>query len=194
MALVPNSATDTDGDGLKDWYELTYDLDPTNAADATTVQANGLTPTQALSTQHHPTATATRYLAEGSTGAMFQTRIALANPSVLPATALLRYLKGDGSLVTQPVVVPATGRATVDVEARVGHGDGGLRDHDRVGPAAAGGSDDAVDGDGHYGSHAERSVTAPATTWYLAEGATHSGFDLFYLLAEPRRRRRRRSR
>ena len=25
----------------------------------------------------------------------------------------------------------------------------------------------------------------PATTWYLAEGATHSGFDLFYLLQNP---------
>ena len=28
-------------------------------------------------------------------------------------------------------------------------------------------------------------VTAPRTTWYLAEGATHSGFDLFYLLENP---------
>jgi hypothetical protein len=33
-----------------------------------------------------------------------------------------------------------------------------------------------------YGSHAERGIASPATRWYLAEGATHSGFDLFYLL------------
>jgi hypothetical protein len=33
-----------------------------------------------------------------------------------------------------------------------------------------------------YGAHAERGLVAPALTWYLAEGATHSGFDLFYLL------------
>jgi len=36
-----------------------------------------------------------------------------------------------------------------------------------------------------YGSHAETSIAAPATTWYLAEGATHSGFSLFYLIQNP---------
>jgi hypothetical protein len=36
-----------------------------------------------------------------------------------------------------------------------------------------------------YGSHAERAVTGPASTWYFAEGATHGGFDLFYLLQNP---------
>ena len=30
-----------------------------------------------------------------------------------------------------------------------------------------------------------RSVEGPAPRWYLAEGATHSGFDLFYLLQNP---------
>jgi hypothetical protein len=33
-----------------------------------------------------------------------------------------------------------------------------------------------------YGSHAETSIASPALLWYLAEGATHSGFDLFYLV------------
>ena len=45
-----------------------------------------------------------------------------------------------------------------------------------------------------YGSHADRAVVAPGTTWYLAEGATHSGFDLFYLIENPGDRRRRRER
>ena len=36
-----------------------------------------------------------------------------------------------------------------------------------------------------YGAHAETAVAAPALTWYLAEGATHSGFNLFYLLQNP---------
>ena len=36
-----------------------------------------------------------------------------------------------------------------------------------------------------YGAHAETAVAAPALTWYLAEGATHSGFSLFYLLQNP---------
>jgi hypothetical protein len=38
---------------------------------------------------------------------------------------------------------------------------------------------------GTYGAHAEGGIAAPATTWYLAEGATHSGFDLFYLIQNP---------
>ena len=36
-----------------------------------------------------------------------------------------------------------------------------------------------------YGSHGERAGLAPHTTWYLAEGATHSGLDLFHLLQNP---------
>jgi hypothetical protein len=39
---------------------------------------------------------------------------------------------------------------------------------------------------GGYGSHAERGIlTRTATTWYLAEGATHGFFDLFYLIQNP---------
>ena len=36
-----------------------------------------------------------------------------------------------------------------------------------------------------YGAHAETAVPGPASTWYLAEGATHSGFDLYYLIQNP---------
>ena len=36
-----------------------------------------------------------------------------------------------------------------------------------------------------YGSHAETSIAKPQTTWYLAEGATVNGFNLFYLLHNP---------
>ena len=36
-----------------------------------------------------------------------------------------------------------------------------------------------------YGSHAERAISGPASTWYFAEGATHGAFDLFYLLQNP---------
>ena len=36
-----------------------------------------------------------------------------------------------------------------------------------------------------YGSHAETATTAPSPTWFLAEGSTVLGFDLFYLLQNP---------
>ena len=36
----------------------------------------------------------------------------------------------------------------------------------------------------------ETAVEQPSTTWYLAEGATHGSFDLFYLIQNPSRRPR----
>ena len=36
-----------------------------------------------------------------------------------------------------------------------------------------------------YGSHAETSIRRPLTQWFLAEGATLNGFDLFYLVQNP---------
>jgi hypothetical protein len=36
-----------------------------------------------------------------------------------------------------------------------------------------------------YGSHAETATAAPSPTWFLAEGSTVLGFDLFYLLQNP---------
>jgi len=36
-----------------------------------------------------------------------------------------------------------------------------------------------------YAAHMETAVEQPGTTWYLAEGATHGSFDLFYLIMNP---------
>jgi hypothetical protein len=36
-----------------------------------------------------------------------------------------------------------------------------------------------------YGAHGEVATAAPSPTWYFAEGATHSGFQLFYLIENP---------
>ena len=36
-----------------------------------------------------------------------------------------------------------------------------------------------------YAAHMETAVEQPATSWYLAEGATHGSFDLFYLILNP---------
>ena len=40
---------------------------------------------------------------------------------------------------------------------------------------------------GGIAAHMETAVERPATTWYLAEGATHGNFDLFYLILNPGR-------
>ena len=50
-------------------------------------------------------------------------------------------------------------------------------------------------GQGFAAGHESAGVTAPATQWFLAEGATGAFFDLFVLVANPatptRRSRRR---
>ena len=186
MDPAAHAGHDDDGDGIPDTVELAFGLDPGDPADATgDPDGDGATNAQEAAAGTHPMGTATRYLAEGATGSLFQTRLALANPSTAPAHALLRYAKADGSLVTQTVLVPATGRATVDVETVTGMATAEFATTIEADRAIVVDRTLRWSTTGHYGSHAERSVPAPATTWYLAEGATHSGFDLFYLLQNP---------
>jgi hypothetical protein len=132
----------------------------------------------------HPRGYYTRYLAEGATSTFFDTRIALANPNPAAAQTLLRFLQASKAPVSEFRSIGAQTRATVTPKAL---------------PALAVAefstvveSDQPIvvertmewDGTG-YGSHAETSLAEPATTWYLAEGATHSGFSLFYLIQNP---------
>ena len=45
--------------------------------------------------------------------------------------------------------------------------------------------DRLVQWDQARGSHAEHGLPGPSTEWYFAEGATYTGFALFYLLQNP---------
>ena len=54
----------------------------------------------------HPRGFVITYLAEGATGAFFDTRLAIANPTPLPALVLTRFQKGDGTTIRDYRVVP----------------------------------------------------------------------------------------
>ena len=60
-------------------------------------------------------------LAEGRVGGPLehQTYILLGNPSTTTAEVTITYLRGDGSVVTKPYVVPPTSRANVFVNGEV---------------------------------------------------------------------------
>ena len=178
-------APDTDGDGLPDAWEVRYGLDPSVASGANGASgdpdADGLTNLQEYQQQSHPRATFTRYLAEGATGAFFSTRLALFNPRADARDVLLRFLKSDGTTVTQSLTLSPSSRRDIDVAAVPG--------------MSAAEFATVLESDGEvvmdrtmawnetgYGSHAERALAAPSQTWYLAEGATFGAFDLFYLL------------
>jgi hypothetical protein len=123
-----------------------------------------------------------RYLAEGATGGFFSTRFALLNPGLFETAATLRYQPNGGAVVTQQLRVPPRTRLTIDPGAMLGSSEfaTSIESHDPL----------VVDrtmtwGASGYGSHAETGIIAPGRRWYLAEGATHSNFDLFYLLQNP---------
>lgn len=125
------------------------------------------------------------YLAEGATSAFFDTRLALLNPSATAtATGTVTFQRSDGTTVTQALTVPPRTRQTLDVKNVPG------LETAEFSTLVEADSPLVVDRTmtwdaGAYGGHAETAVAAPSLVWYLAEGATHSGFQLFYLLQNP---------
>lgn len=148
--------------------------------DAVSVVDLGLAPAGTCAAQ---TATFTHYLAEGATGDFFDMQIALLNPSATTAaTVTLHFMKLDGSTVTSNLTMPPLSRRTVNPKTIAGLEAAEFSTVVESNVALVVDRTMTWDSATHYGSHAETSVPAPALTWYLAEGATHSGFNLFYLL------------
>ena len=138
--------------------------------------------------------TYTYYFAEGATiGGFFETRLALLNLDT-SNTANVRIdfqLKDSTTVLKDALVLQAQRRATLDVSTL------GTLKPDLGTLASAEFStvirsdrplvaDRTMTWDKHgYGSHAETSIDAPASTWYLAEGATIGDFELYYLIQNP---------
>ena len=125
------------------------------------------------------------YLAEGATSSFFDTQVAVLNPGLVATIATLTFSRMDGSAVSAVLPVPARTRVTVNPKTIAGLANAEFStkvtsDQRLVVDRTM--TWDTVSG---FGAHAETSVAAPSPTWYLAEGATHGGFDLFYLLQNP---------
>jgi hypothetical protein len=188
----PGDPVDTDGDGLPDEWEERFGLNPNSATGAD--GANG-DPDQDLSDNEaeyqqdsHPRGVAalTRYFAEGSQSTFFETTIDLVNPDASnDARVLLRFLTSDGAIVTRYVLVPAQRHATILASAVAGLATkdfSTIVETDRV---IVSERTMAWTPGERYGSHTETAVKEPSIDWFLAEGATHGVFSLFYLLENP---------
>jgi hypothetical protein len=176
---------DADGDGLADDWETAVGLNPATAADAA-IDSDGdhLTNLEEFQIGSHPKGTATRYLAEGAANAFFTTRLALFNPTTAPTGVVLRFLGGGGEVSSYTTTLAARSRETLTLTPVSNIP---ANDFSTVIESTAPIVVERTmtwDATG-YGAHAETAGDAPARTWYLAEGATHGPFDLFYLFQNP---------
>jgi autotransporter passenger strand-loop-strand repeat protein len=126
----------------------------------------------------------TWYFAEGSQG-FFQTYVLLANPGTEANTATIQYLLEGGAPIVKRYPMTPNSRLTVDAgaEGLTGQSFGMIVSFERPGVAERAmyfGSARLFDA-----GHESAGVTAPATEWFLAEGATGTFFETFVLLANP---------
>ncbi len=145
------------------------------------------TVTAVFESTRQPAVAYTRFLAEGASSDTFTTRIALANPGARATTASLQFLRGDGVVIPHTVTVPSLSSVRVDAHDVPGlEGAAFATTIESDVPLVVDRTMSWRGADGKSrGAHAESSLDGPATRWYLAEGATHAGFDLFYLLQNP---------
>lgn len=179
---------DADADGMLDFWESFFGLEPWTAADANgDPDGDGVINRLEFAARSHPRAlaSATRLFAEGAAGSFFDTTVSLFNPGVEPLSTVVRFTGPGGTVASRALRLDGGGRADV-ASCCIG-----LLEASAFGMIVESSAPivadrrmtwDRVTG---YGSHASSGVEAPSTTWYFAEGATVGGLQTFLLLENP---------
>ena len=130
------------------------------------------------------------YLAEGTTAWGYDCYVTIENPNNENLTADITYMTGSGAIDGGTHNLPALSQTTVNPRDTLGDQDfstlvecneGKTIAVDRTMSWPAQGTGAGVAGDGHCSV----GVTAPATTWYLAEGSSAWGFECWLLIQNP---------
>jgi hypothetical protein len=132
----------------------------------------------------------TWYLAEGSTAGNFDLFYLVQNPNDTDAAVEVTYLRPSGAPIVKTYTVEKQSRFNIWVDQE--GPDLALTDVSAV-VRSTNGVPVIVEramyltGPGQFfaAGHESAGVTAPATSWFLAEGATGPFFDLFILIANP---------
>jgi hypothetical protein len=129
------------------------------------------------------------FLAEGATGAFFDTFVLLSNPNAAAATVTLRFLLDSGATVTKQKTVAANGRVTVGVE-----GEDALLAEAAVATQVTSDRPIVVERAMYwtqypnwYEAHNAFGVTGTASRWVLGEGRVGgaNAHETYVLLANP---------
>lgn len=124
----------------------------------------------------------TWYFAEGFTGAGFDTWLLLFNPNSTPANVRVTYVRDNGQTVDKQYTVLPNARMSIWANKEVPNASlSFILNSDQ--PVVA---ERSMYFDPHrQASHNSMGVTAPAKTWYLAEGTTSPPYDTWILLLNP---------
>ena len=188
LGWTPPVVVDGDSDGLPDSWETTFGLDPASGTGvngpAGDPDNDGVSNADERTAGTHPRGFEKRLFAEGVSNGFFTTRLAALNLQSTPAHVQFRFLRTSGAPLAYNVTIPANTRITVDPASVAGMAGNSYSTVVESDVAVVVDRTVSWDASG-YGSHAETSIAAAATTWFLAEGATAGNFDLFYLIQNP---------
>ena len=132
------------------------------------------------------TSSTTWYLAEGATAGGFETWVLVQNPNPNPVNIALSFQTAGGAVAGPTDTIPANSRRsylvdtyvnTFDVSTRV-EADGDIICERSMYWTPEGSTVRIV-------GHDSIGVVNPASTWYLAEGATAGGFETWVLVQNP---------
>jgi Tol biopolymer transport system component len=183
---------DSDGDGMPSSWETLFSLSPTDPADALAdSDGDGISNVAEFRQGGHPRASLARYFAEGAANGFFSVSLDVFNPTASAAAVVLHALGANLESTHLTMTIPPGARQWIRPgTASQGRATGWPVPADSFAITLESDRLIVVEREmswprDHYGSHAETAQEAPARTWYFAEGATHGGFDLFYLLQNP---------
>ena len=147
----------------------------------------GGTSTPALTFTINESSNSTWYLAEGTSDYGFETYVTIQNPSPSALTAQVTYMTKTGPRKRPDIKLPAMSQTVINPRNDIGSADFSTKVVCKEGKTIAVDRRMIWQGPGAPSpeGHASIGVTAPAKTWYLAEGSSKWGFESWLLIQNP---------
>ncbi|NPV60690.1 MAG: hypothetical protein HPY75_13665 [Actinobacteria bacterium] len=125
------------------------------------------------------------YLAEGYTGGDFDTWVLVQNPGTETATVTLSFQLVKGTAPDHTFELPGGMRKSVHLDELTNLADAEVSTKVSANVPVVAERAVYFDYNGKKGGHDSIGVSAPATSWYLAEGYTGGDFDTWVLVQNP---------